>query len=659
MTPRFLINDDGALFDASELQDLSQILDGLGNAGRKEYRNNNACKISRHHATKFLIVSGPGTGKSHLFLEKINHWHQKKLNAKVAVMSFVRKLVADLHSDISEDKNLTKEQKGHINVSTLHTCARSIVEKNHGTKEWPFNSYFRMIGPSWKKVVWDDVLNFIRDAGIAHDDYEREAFEEQLHKHTFGESDGWRNIKEMYFKLCKFYNAAGFPDLILRAIKALEENPDLNEKDYFIIDEYQDFNLSEKIFIDKLVNDSKGVLIVGDDEQVLYENLKSGTPTFIRELYKDKEYANGMLPFCGRSSYHITMSASYFIKKHRGVDCIYKIYLPLTKDSNEQKVHVFACAQPSTAVDYIKKFVDDHKSEINERKERLISGDEKDAFLLILSPSNAVQFYVNTKYNGKQEIDKIVAEYKPETNTLSEDYYKLLSYRSLAEYPYNNFTFRKILHHEGISSERVHKLLKSAMRNKQDLHELEEQEVKDIMRKVNEIKNIINAAYPIAEKLDKIVSIISIGDRAKLENDMERKPINIDNEEEVANQECEIEEEKIQVKQMGAIELMTIVGSKGLSADHVIIIGFDNVNMKYVTKNAFYVAITRARKSVHLLTALQSKGAKQSHEFLEQLPDDHIEFYKYTKGNRSKEWLQDRKKFKNYINNLSRNRRGK
>jgi len=76
---------------------------------------------------------------------------------------------------------------------------------------------------------------------------------------------------------------------------------------------------------------------------------------------------------------------------------------------------------------------------------------------------------------------------------------------------------------------------------------------------------------------------------------------------------------------------MTIVGSKGLSADHVIIIGFDDVNMSRITKNAFYVAMTRARKSLHILTALKSGGARQAHNFLERLPDEHAEYYSYKK----------------------------
>ena len=119
-------------------------------------------------------------------------------------------------------------------------------------------------------------------------------------------------------------------------------------------------------------------------------------------------------------------------------------------------------------------------------------------------------------------------------------------------------------------------------------------------------------------------------------------------------EEEEAELEEIEVKKMGAIELMTIIGSKGLSADHVIIVGFDNVNMgSWITSNAFYVAMTRARKSLHILTALKSGGARQAHNFFEQLPDEHAEYYSYKKSNHSKKQLQGKQGFKNYLNNLN------
>lgn len=136
MAPRHLINDDGAPFESTEIQTLRDELDALDDSGRTEYRDQNAAAIAEHGAAKFLIVSGPGTGKSHLFLDRINHWYQQDTNARVFVTSFVRKLVADLQNDIDADDELSDEQKNNITVSTLHKFARSIVERNRGTSEW-------------------------------------------------------------------------------------------------------------------------------------------------------------------------------------------------------------------------------------------------------------------------------------------------------------------------------------------------------------------------------------------------------------------------------------------------------------------------------------------------------------------------------------------
>lgn len=647
---RYLINKDGTPFEKSEIQTLSDELDALDDDKRRDYRDKNADEIAEYNDTpKFLIVSGPGTGKSHLFLSRINHWYQQNAQAKVLVTSFVRKLVADLQNDIDGDDQLIDEQKNNITASTLHKFARSIVEQNHGTTDWRFQPHFRIIGQFWKDVVWDDVHAFY--SSLDKNEYTWKKFEEQLYNADFEQSDEWQNLKKTYFKLCEFYNAAGFADLILRAKEALVENPQLNESNYFIIDEYQDFNSAEDTFINQLINEPKGLLVVGDDEQVLYEKLKSGKPTLIRNLYQNKNYANGMLPFCGRSSFHITKTAGYFIKQHRETECIEKIYLPIKTTDDNPKVQVISCATAPTAVDYIEKFVADNKTAIDERKNKLAEGEEKDAFLLILTPAKEVNFYGDSK----EKIASIAAKYQAENRSFSEDYYKILSYYSLANNPQNNFTFRKVLYYENIREAGAYELIENAMQNNQNFCDLEVKEVKSVRQKCNEIKKIFETeGSTIEKKIESIAQHISIADRDRLKKDIEQKSIN---QEEVAKiehqEEEEAELEEIEVKKMGAIELITIVGSKGLSAEHIIIIGFDNVNMSWVTKNAFYVAMTRARKSLHILTALKSGGAKQAHDFLDQLPDEHVEYYSYKKSDHTKNQLQGKQGFKNYLNNLN------
>src|SRR5262249_46312171 len=150
------------------------------------------------------------------------HWLEEDESAKILALSFVRKLVADLDADIQNDTGLSDKQKKQVDVFTLHKYARSVVEQNHGTKEWEFAPHFRIIGQEWKLIVWDDVLGI---NGQKDDKtYSWKHFEKQLHDDEFDDSAEWNALKHDYFTLCKFYNAAGFSDLILRARTALEEN---------------------------------------------------------------------------------------------------------------------------------------------------------------------------------------------------------------------------------------------------------------------------------------------------------------------------------------------------------------------------------------------------------------------------------------------------
>ncbi len=647
MAIRFLINDDGSPFESSELKTLRSQLDALGDKERKRYRDLNASAVAKHKADKILIVSGPGTGKSYLFLDRINHWYQNDSQARVFVTSFVRKLVADLQNDIDDDEKLTDGQKNKISVSTLHKFARSIVEKNHGTRKWPFRPHFLIIGQFWKDVVWDDALAF--HPSLDKNTYDWENFEKQLHNDALEGSDEWRKLKETYFKLCKFYNAAGFADLILRAKTALKEKSSLNKDNYFIVDEYQDFNLAEDALITQLVENPKGLLIVGDDEQVLYEQLKSSKATLIRRRYKDKNYINAMLPFDGRSSFCITKVAGHFIQQNRETDCIEKIFLPI-KTNDDQKVQIIACATSSTAVDYIEKFIADNKTAIDERKEKLEQGEETEAFLLILTPAKKVNFYGKSK----EKIKQIISEYQNGSPSFSEDYYKALSYYLLAGDSRNNFTFRKVLFYEEVAEGVVHGFIETAMQNDKTLCELNSGDIKTVLTKCNDIKAAIDSSDSIDDKVNKISKYISISNQSQLKEDVERQAINRGEISKIENKEEEDAElEELETKKVSAIELMTLVGAKGLSADHVIVIGFDNVNMSRITKNAFYVTLTRARKSLHIITALKSGGARQPHNFLDHLPDQHIEFYSYRKKDRTNNLLRGKQGLKDYIDKIS------
>ena len=110
MATRHLINEDGSPFQDEDLEALAQELDALSPAERTTFRNKNATAIAQHPAQRILIVAGPGTGKSTIFKQRVLFWLSQNPTARILALSFVRKLVADLNSDIQNDKGLTDEQ---------------------------------------------------------------------------------------------------------------------------------------------------------------------------------------------------------------------------------------------------------------------------------------------------------------------------------------------------------------------------------------------------------------------------------------------------------------------------------------------------------------------------------------------------------------------
>lgn len=654
MATRHLINDNGKPFDQGELTEIAQELDSLTPPKRTEFRNKNAEAVAKHPAKKILIVAGPGTGKSTIFKQRVLYWLEQNKKATVLALSFVRKLVADLHADIQNDTKLTHEQKKQVNVFTLHKYARSLVEQNHGTKEWRLAPHFRIIGQQWKEVVWHDVLSVARQA--KQEGYSWKHFEKQLYDNEFDASPAWQKLKKTYFTLCQFYNAAGFSDLILRAREALVESPDLNQRDCFIVDEFQDFNATEEALLKQITEAADGTLVVGDDDQVLYENLKSGKASLIRAIYANPDTVNAMLPFCGRCDFHITKAASHFIQQVADEDRIEKIYLPMDEPGDTKKVQIVGCAQPSTAVDYIRKFIEDHQDKIDQRQKDLAEGDCKDAYLLILSPSKKVNFY--NVHKAREQLFELVKPYEQERKEFSDDYHKVLNYYALVRFPKDNFNFRKVLHHQAVSMADLLSLLDTCLAEKKNFADLGSKIIKEALAKAEAVREIIDSKKTNAEKVAALAKQIKIENAALLSRDLEKSVIDQARAEAIQHQEEEEAElDEIAVKQMAAIELMTIVGSKGLSAEHVIIVGFDNVNMSRITRNAFYVAMTRARRSLHLVTALKAGGAERPHSYIDELPDKNLEFFKYTKGNRTLTECEGRRELIDYLKSLAKQAR--
>jgi len=233
-------------------------------ATAKREREEHVNAVLNSSSNKKIVVAGPGTGKTYLF-ERI-----LKGKTKTLTLTFVNALVEDLSLEFC----------GLSDVRTLHGFARSVLKKAKLEDIKIFPKLTEVIKED-AKILLDEEIDF---ENLFHNKTAEE-------KHT-----------EFYKRRKKYYEGRyGFSDIMFAAVRLLEEKKDkIPMFDQVLVDEFQDFNKSEVALIDLLAEKSP-VLLVGDDDQALYE-FKSASPEHIRQRYSESTsgYAPFSLPYCTR-----------------------------------------------------------------------------------------------------------------------------------------------------------------------------------------------------------------------------------------------------------------------------------------------------------------------------------------------------------------------
>jgi superfamily I DNA/RNA helicase len=609
-----LINEDGHPFSPDELAATRKAFSGLSETQRESIRNANADAIASNLARRMLIVSGPGTGKSTLFIKRLRRWLAAHPEHRVAIATFVRKLVTDLNEEIRNDSSISDEDKKRVTVQTLHRTARSIVETNNGTKELPLKRHCRIVSGDWETTVWGDALRLHPEYKQA--DYPWSAMQDSLYDAEPLAEASWLAIRKSHVLLERFYNALPFPDLILVATQALRERPDLAADTLFIIDEFQDFNIAERNLIQALTTETPGLLLAGDDDQVLYDRLRRGHASIIRDYYQDAGFAKAMLPYCSRCSVHICQAAEAFLLADRPAEAIQKLFLPLW-DPTEAKVVVAGSTSPKAGVAYLERFIEEHKQELDARAKAIEEHKAKDPYLLVLTPAREMKF-LNVG-GARQRLLEVLGPYTVAVDALGDDYWDVRDYYYLGKDPSQNYSMRKVLQHEGVPQERIASLIERAIAEENDFIALGDDVIAACLEKSKQVHDVIQAGGTGTELTAQIQKLIHVSAPDELARDLDRAPIA-----KAADPDDETPEFQ-QTQTVTCVQIETIVGAKGLSADHAIVLGCDDTTLRWTTRNAFFVALTRARKSLTLMACLGGGGATSLHDFVRALPDANVQ----------------------------------
>lgn len=140
--------------------------------------------------------------------------------------------------------------------------------------------------------------------------------------HLFADGKGIR-CYEIYQNRLKVLNACDFGDLLVHNIALFRDNPDVLKDyharfKYILVDEYQDTNVAQYLWLRMLAQGSHNICCVGDDDQSIYGWRGAEVDNILRF---EKDFAGAKvirLERNYRSTRHILAAASSVISHNRG-----------------------------------------------------------------------------------------------------------------------------------------------------------------------------------------------------------------------------------------------------------------------------------------------------------------------------------------------------
>jgi superfamily I DNA/RNA helicase len=230
-----------------------------------------------------LILAGAGSGKTRVITYRIAHLiqNQRVLPKNILGVTFTNKAANEMRERVV--KLIGKTAKDII-LSTFHSLGLYILRQNapHLGYRKDFSIYSEGDQLSVIRMILREhpQKNDKFDAGILLSRisaYKNKNVEGNAHYplHNDKYDDVFPDIYFAYQQALRAYQAVDFDDLILLPIQLFRKHPDVLSHyqqlfKYIMVDEYQDTNHGQYVFITQLADAHKNICVVGDDDQSIY-----------------------------------------------------------------------------------------------------------------------------------------------------------------------------------------------------------------------------------------------------------------------------------------------------------------------------------------------------------------------------------------------------
>jgi DNA helicase-2/ATP-dependent DNA helicase PcrA len=279
-----------------------------------------------------LVLAGAGTGKTRVLTTRVAHIlaERKAWPSQMLVVTFTNKAAREMR-----DRTLAlvgPEGEGLRWFGTFHSVSAQILRRHaelaklkSGFTVLDTDDQLRLIKQILEAENIDTKRWTPRYLASLIDGWKNRAIQpEKVERNESYQFDNGKGQKfyRMYQDRLAVLNAVDFGDLLLHTIRIFTEHPevlaDYHAKfKYLLVDEYQDTNVAQYLWLRLLAQGSNNICCVGDDDQSIYGWRGAEVDNILR-FEKDFPGAKVIrLEQNYRSTAHILAAASHLITSNR------------------------------------------------------------------------------------------------------------------------------------------------------------------------------------------------------------------------------------------------------------------------------------------------------------------------------------------------------
>ena len=279
-----------------------------------------------------LMLAGAGTGKTKALIARIVHLlRQRQVRPnEILAVTFTNKAAREMKERVG--RLLGEVAEGMPWMGTFHSLSAKILRR-----------HAELVGlkPTFTILDTDDQIRLLKQL-IAAADIDEKRWPARLLASLI---DGWKNraltpdrvpssdasaynnrgteLYEAYQDRLKALNAVDFGDLLLHCVTIFQTHPDVLQQyqrwfRYILVDEYQDTNVAQYLWLRLLAQAHKNICCVGDDDQSIYGWRGAEVGNILRF---EKDFPGAVvvrLEQNYRSTGHILAAASGIIARNNG-----------------------------------------------------------------------------------------------------------------------------------------------------------------------------------------------------------------------------------------------------------------------------------------------------------------------------------------------------